>query len=52
MIWFKEVTHEEIIADKDMIELIASLKHIRVNYNHYTSPEQCMYEALSATLRC
>ena len=51
MIWLKEVTHDEIIADKDMIELIASLKYIRVNYNHFTTPEQCMYEALSSILR-
>lgn len=31
-----------------MVELIASLKYIRVNYVHFDSPEQCMYEALSA----
>ena len=45
------MTHDEIIADTEMVELIASLKYIRVNYNHLSSPEQCMYEALSSNLR-
>lgn len=44
-------THAEIIADSEMVELIASLKYLRANYVHFESPEQCMYEALSPILK-
>ena len=43
----KGVKPEDILEDADMIDLIASLKYIRVNYVHFDSPEKCMYEALS-----
>lgn len=40
----------DIAKDEDMVALIASLKYIRVNYQHFTSPEHYMYEALSHAL--
>lgn len=45
------VAPQDIENDEEMLDLIASLKFIRVNYVHFSSPELAMYEALSLTLR-
>ena len=47
--WCEGVTHEEILADAEMIDLLASLKYLRANYVHMPA-EQALYEALSSTL--
>jgi len=46
----KGVTPDDIKADQDMIDLIASLKYLRANYVHFASSEQYLYEALSPKL--
>ena len=45
------VTPSQIADDDDMVDLIASLKYVRVNYIHFSSPEMCLYEALSLVLK-
>jgi hypothetical protein len=45
------VTPSQIAGDDEMVDLIASLKYVRVNYVHFTSPEMCLYEALSLVLK-
>ena len=46
----KEILPEDVSSDEEMLDLIASLKYIRVNYKHFSSPELSMYEALSQVL--
>ena len=48
----EEVGPHDIPADDGVLDLIASLKYIRVNFNRFEQPEHCIYEALSAGLRC
>jgi hypothetical protein len=45
------VTPSQIAGDDEMVDLIASLKYVRVNYVHFTSPEMCLHEALSLVLK-
>ena len=45
----KEVRFEDFVSDPEMLDLLASLKYIRVNYNHM-SAEKALYEALSSCL--
>ena len=40
-----------MIYDEGVMNLLASLKYIRVNYTHFDSPEHCVYEALRPKLR-
>ena len=41
--------YEDLVSDSEMLDLLASLKYIRVNYNHM-SAEKALYEALSSSL--
>lgn len=43
----KDITPQEVAADKDMIHVVASLKYIRANYTAMRQPEQYLYESLS-----
>ena len=45
----KDVKYEDLVSDPEMLDLLASLKYIRVNYNHM-SAEKALYEALSSSL--
>lgn len=47
----EEILPQDIIADEGMLDLVASLRHIRVNYVHFSSEEQYMYETLSWNLK-
>ena len=44
----QEILPQHVQEDDDLLDLLATLKYIRVNYTHFSSPEMCMYETLSA----
>ena len=47
----EEILPQDITGDDAMLDLVASLRYIRVNYVHFSSEEQCMYETLSWNLK-
>ena len=46
----QEISPQDVAGDEGMLNLLASLKYLRVNYVHFDSPELCVYEALRARL--
>lgn len=47
----EEILPDDIAGDDAMLDLVTSLRYIRVNYVHFSSEEQCMYETLSWNLK-
>ena len=46
----QEISTEAVAKDEEAVQLVASLKYVRVNYVHFRAPELCVYESLSPIL--